>query len=295
MNALIFGANGQDGYYLCECCRADGIDPIGVSRSGDWLRGDVSDYSQVERLVKSYKPDFIFHLAATSNTRHDAWLENHQSISTGTLNIFESVKNHSPDSRVFITGSGVQFKNTGRPISENDTFFPNNPYSVARIHSVYATRYYRSLGLRAYVGYLFHHESPLRKSYHLSQSIACLARQVAEGRSQRLPLGDTSVMKEYTFAGDVARGILTLVRQQSVFEAAIGSGVDHSVEEWLNACFAVNNHDWRPFVQFREDFSPEYKRLVSDPATIRALGWSPRVSFDELAQMMVGHSTGASA
>ncbi|MEJ1958889.1 MAG: GDP-mannose 4,6-dehydratase [Nitrosomonadales bacterium] len=171
MNALIFGANGQDGVYLHELCKLKGIEPIGVARSGNALAGNVSDYGQVERLIKHYSPAYVFHLAANSTTRHDALFENHETISTGTLNILEAVKRHSAASKVFITGSGVQFKNAGNPISEKDEFEANSPYSVARIHSVYAARYYRSLGIRAYVGYLFHHESPYRKASHVSKMV----------------------------------------------------------------------------------------------------------------------------
>ena len=177
MNALIFGANGQDGYYLNELCILKGLKPIGISRSGNWINGDISCYELVEELVKKYRPAYIFHVAANSTTRHDALFENHATISTGTLNILEAVKRHCPKTKVFITGSGVQFKNTGKPISEKDEFEGSSPYSVARIQSVYAARYYRSLGIRAYVGYLFHHESPLRKSNHVSKMIACLAKR----------------------------------------------------------------------------------------------------------------------
>ncbi|MCK5345844.1 MAG: GDP-mannose 4,6-dehydratase, partial [Candidatus Heimdallarchaeota archaeon] len=159
MNAIIFGANGQDGYYLNELCKLKGIEPIAVSRSGNWIRGDVSSYDQVEQLIKKHRPTYIFHVAANSTTHHNALFENHETISTGTLNILEAVKMHYPDAKVFITGSGVQFENRGMPISETDKFEANSPYSVARIQSVYAARYYRSLGLQVYVGYLFHHES----------------------------------------------------------------------------------------------------------------------------------------
>ena len=143
MNALIFGANGQDGYYLSQLCREKGIAAVGVSRKGKWVHGDVVRYEDVERLIREYAPGYVFHLAASSTTRHDALFENHETISTGTLNILEAVKRHCPDAKVFVTGSGVQFKNTGNPISENDEFEGNSPYSVARIQSVYAARYFR--------------------------------------------------------------------------------------------------------------------------------------------------------
>jgi GDPmannose 4,6-dehydratase len=287
MNALIFGANGQDGHYLSELCGIKGISPIGISRSDAMIRADVSSYTQVEELVKQYMPKYIFHLAATSTTRHEALFENHQTISTGTLNILEAVRAHYPQAKVFLTGSGLQFVNTGNPISENDPFEATSPYSVARIQSVYAGRYFRSLGIKVYVGYLFHHESPLRKPSHVSKMIALAAQRIAAGSDEKIELGDISVEKEWTFAGDVAQAIFTLLDQEVIFEATIGSGTAYSIRDWLDQCFGLIGKNWHDYVRIREGFIPEYKRLVSNPAAIKSLGWSPTVSFAELARMMM--------
>jgi GDPmannose 4,6-dehydratase len=241
----------------------------------------------VEQLIKKYLPTYVFHVAAYSTTRHDALFENHETISTGTLNILEAVKIHSPETKVFITGSGLQFENRGNPITENDKFEANSPYSVARIQSVYAARYYRSLGLRVYIGYLFHHESPLRKSSHVSKMIALAVQSIANGSNEIIELGDISVKKEWTFAGDVAKGILTLIEQDDVFEAVIGSGVSYSIENWLEQCFNLISKDWRSYVKLHKGFTPEYKRLVSNPETINALGWFPTIELPELAKIMM--------
>jgi len=132
--------------------------------------------------------------------------QNHATIATGSLNVLEAVYKHSPAARVFITGSGVQFENRGVPISETDPFEASSLYGVSRIASVYAARYYRSLGVKAYVGYLFHHESPLRKPHHVSRKIVDAVRRISAGSDEIIELGDVSVRKEWTFAGDVAGG-----------------------------------------------------------------------------------------
>jgi GDPmannose 4,6-dehydratase len=287
MTALILGAGGQDGHYLAEICRAEGIAPVMASRSGPHLRADVGDYGQVEALVRGHAPDLVFHLAADSTTRHEALFENHRTISTGTLNVLEAVWRHRPGARVFLAGSAVQFLNGGAPVSERSPFEASSPYAVARIQSAYAGRYFRSKGLQVYVGYLFHHESPRRKPGHVSQLVAQAARRLARGEGGPLELGDVEVEKEWTFAGDTARAILALVRQERVHEAAIGSGEAHCIRDWLGACFGAVGLDWREHVRVRPGFVPEYRRLVSDPATIRSLGWAPRVGFEELARMMV--------
>jgi GDPmannose 4,6-dehydratase len=285
MKAVIFGAGGQDGVYLAEWLGTQGIEVTGLSRANG---GDVADYAVVECVVRRLRPDYLFHLAARSTTRHDSLFENHATISSGVLNVLEAVRLHAPDCRVFITGSGVQFANAGQPISERDPFAATSPYAVARIHSVYAARYYRTLGVRAYVGYLFHHESPLRGPEHLCMKIAGLAARVRDGAAERIEIGDLTVRKEAGFAGDIVKGIWTLVSQNEIFEAAIGTGTAYSVQEWAEACFARIGRDWRDHVVPRADvFKPEYFILVSDPATIRSLGWRPETTLEKLAEMMV--------
>src|SRR3990167_7055152 len=109
MKAIIFGANGQDGQYLSQLLQNKKIKVIGVSRSGkQWTKGDVADLHFVESLIKQHNPDYIFHFAAISTTKHSALFDNHKAISTGTLNILDSVKNHCPKCKVFLSGSALQ-------------------------------------------------------------------------------------------------------------------------------------------------------------------------------------------
>jgi GDPmannose 4,6-dehydratase len=287
MKAVVFGSNGQDGTYLVELLSDRGVETIGVSRSGTWRQADVGCFANVEAVVREVRPDLIFHLAANSTTRHDAVFENQETIATGSLNILECARRHCPGARVFITGSGVQFHNHGEPIDEETPFEATSPYAVARIQSVFAARYYRSLGMRTYVGYLFHHESPRRKPTHLSREITLAAQRIASGAQQRLNLGDISVVKEWTFAGDTMRAILCLIEQESVFEAVIGSGEGHSVQEWLDRCFSLVGLSWRDHVNIKEGFRAEYKSLLSRPTRIMSLGWKPTVTFPALAEMMM--------
>ena len=284
-NVLIFGISGQDGFYLKSLLERSGFTVVGYGREGD---GGLLNREFVAREVVRLRPEFVFHLAAVSSTRHDFVFENHAVISGGTLNILEAVYRHSPATKVFITGSGVQFRNSNLPISETDPFEASSPYSVSRIHSVYAARYYRRLGVRAYVGYLFHHESPLRKEGHLTKQIADFVNRISENPDGRITIGDISVRKEYGFAGDVVNGIWTLVSQDEVFEAVIGTGVAYSVADWLQACFVRRGLDWHDFVEVKEGgFVPEYSVLVSAPKTINGLGWEPKASLENLAEMML--------
>jgi GDPmannose 4,6-dehydratase len=285
---LIFGVSGQDGHYLSQLCVREGYEVIGVSRSESSVIGDVANRSFVETLIKKHLPAFIFHLAARSSTRHDATFENHATIATGTLNILESVYLFSPETRVFLAGSGLQFVNRGYPICENTSFGESSSYAVMRNYSATLARYFRGLGILVYFGYLFHHESPRRKLGHLSKIIADGARRAMQGERISIEIGDLSVEKEWTFAGDTVSAIWLFVNQRTIFEINIGSGIAYSVADWANACFLAVGKDWREFVvQSQMPFRPEYQRLICDPSRIKSLGWSPKVALEKLSEMMV--------
>ncbi|MGY8656419.1 MAG: GDP-mannose 4,6-dehydratase [Verrucomicrobiia bacterium] len=289
MAALIFGSNGQDGEYMRATLKRNGVDAIGVSRRNADIVGDIQDRDLVSSTVKEHQPDFIFHFAADSTTRHDALWNNHAAICTGSLNVLEAARRHSPTSRIFLSGSALQFENHGKPIDESAAFSANSPYAVSRIHSVYAARYFRSLGVNAYVGYFFNHDSPRRQARHIAAKIAHYCRHFATQR-EKLKIGDVSVRKEWTYAGDVVEAIWTLVNQDQIFECVIGSGEDHSIAEWLEACFSIIGEDWRSHVITDTNFKPDYRSLVSNPKLIKSLGWTPSVSLQELANMMIKDS-----
>ncbi len=287
-NAIIFGINGQDGFYLRLLLEANGYEVIGVSRSeGNWVKADVKDYTAVEALIKNHQPTEVYHLAANSTTRHDVLFENHETISTGSLNILEAVYRNSPHTRVFISGSAMQFENKGMRIDEETNFEASSPYSIARIQSVYAARYYRSKGIKAYCGYFFNHESPLRTPRHVSRMIVDAVKRIHAGSTEKIELGDILVRKEWNFAGDFAQAIFTLLNQDEVFEAVIGSGKAYSIEDWLEVCFSMVNLNWRNHVVLKEGFVPEYNLLVSDPTRLFSLGYRPKVDFEQLATLMM--------
>jgi GDPmannose 4,6-dehydratase len=287
--ALIFGISGQDGYYLRQLLAAEGVTVTGASRSpGPWLQGDVADRNFVCELIRKTQPDFIFHFAAQSTSSHDALWANAAAIGQGALAILEAVRLHCRDCRVFIAGSALQFRNDGCPINEQTPFAASSAYALARIHATYAARYYRSqFGVKAYVGYFFHHESPRRPESHLSQKIARAAQRIATGSKERLRLGRGEVRKEYNFAGDIVRAAWMLLQQDRIDEVVIGCGRVHSIQEWADACFAAVGLHWQDYVDWQDGFTPEYAILQSDPTLLFSLSWQAAVSFPELANMMV--------
>jgi GDPmannose 4,6-dehydratase len=290
--ALVFGINGQDGFYLRRLLQQNKIEVTGVSRSdGDWLKGDVADRAFVESLIQSGQPDYIFHLAAHSAVHHELLFEHQSTIVNGSLHILESVLHHSPASRVFITGSGLQFVNDGNPVSEKNEFLAGDAYSLARIQAVYAARYFRTKGIKTYVGYLFHHDSPLRSPNHLNRKIVDAVKKIAAGENASLTIGDITVEKEFGFAGDIAKGLFHLVQQNEISEACIGTGKAYSIEKWLEICFTSIGKNWKEYVELNNNYKSGFKRLVSNPSLLKATGWKPEVNIAELAALML-NSTG---
>jgi GDPmannose 4,6-dehydratase len=287
MKALIFGANGQDGYYLSQLLHENDCEVIGVSRHGEFVRADVGDFNLVNKIISEEKPDYIFHLAAVSTTRHEVVFENHSAIVTGALNILETVRLSSLQCKVFLSGSGLQFKNESRPIKESDPFEANSAYAMSRIQSVYAARYYRSLGVNVYVGYFFNHDSSRRSENHMTKKIAEAAKRIGQGSGEKLEIGNIDVVKEYGYAPDIVEAIWTLVNQEKIWEANLGTGKGYSIKDWLNECFSIGNKNWEDHVILNKNFVAEYEKLVSDPSLIFSLGWKPKTSFEELAKIMM--------
>ena len=289
MKAIIFGINAQDGYYLAELLINKNISVIGIGRTPtlNVLVGDVKDYVFVEKLIKTHQPNYIFHLAANSTTHHEALFENHETISTGTINILEAVYKYSMHSKVFLSGSAVQFENNGLPIDEKTPFSPLSPYAIARIQSVFAARYFRKLGLNVYFGYFFKHDSPLRTERHINQKIAMAVKRIANGSKEIIEIGDISVRKEFNFAKDFMEAIWLFVNQTNEFEVVIGSGKDYSIKDWLSICFKSINKDYTKFVIEKQSFKSEYNVLVSNPKLLFSFGYNPKTDIINLAELML--------
>lgn len=236
----------------------------------------------VHDLVETIHPEYIFHFAAKSSVDQKFARENHDLFSNGTLNILEAVKQHSPECRVFLAGSAYQFENRGNSIKETDPWETRSVYCAARGYSNLLARAYRHMGLNVYFGYFFHHDSPRRHPRHISQRIATAARE-----EKKVEIGNADVVKEWTYAGDTVEAVWSLVNQDKIWEANIGTGIGHSIVDFAQACYAVKGLDYRNFILPRADFEPEYSRCTCDPERIFSTGWLPRHGLVQLAEKMV--------
>ncbi len=275
-SAIITGSNGQDGYFVVEILRRHDIEPIMVpSASGI----DLTNQQVVRDLISTARPDYLFHLAANSTVDHHQALPNHATIATGTLMLLEALRQSAPKCRVFLPGSAYQFKNAGLPIAEDHPREATSVYCAAREYSHELARVYRGLGLKVFWAYLFHHESPRRGPAHLSQKIAHAARHALP-----IEIRDPSVIKEWTWASDTMEAAWALVNQDAIWEVNIGTGIGHSIEEFMRLCFFRKGLDYRQYLQKTDNFSCE--SLTANPARIHSLGWRPRHDIEYLAEQM---------
>ena len=287
MVSIIFGASGQDGFFLEKILLSNNINVIKVSRtSGDFI-GDISDYPFVSNLIKQTKPNYIFHFAATSSTSHQHIFLNNKSINDGTVNILESVKNYSIKSKVFLTGSAMQFKNTGLPINELTDFNHSSPYSVSRIYSTFCGRYYREkFKMKVYVGYFFNHDSHLRNENHINKMIVNKVKKISEGNFEKIFLGDVKVKKEFNYAGDLMHSVWKLINQNNFFEAVLGSGKAYEILDWITVCFDLIGIDYKNHLSINKEYVREYDILVSDPRLINSIDKRSKIDINKLAKLM---------
>ncbi len=285
--AIIFGSSGQDGTYLARFLLNNGVETIAVSRSSGNVKGDISNLEFVKSLIKTYLPNYVFHFAASSNLSHEYLYHNHESITTGALNLMESILLYCPSAKLFISGSALQFENNNEPIDESTKFECNSFYSIFRIHSVNLARYYRdNYGLNIYIGYLFNHDSPLRTTQFVNQQIVDAVLKIKSGELDNLVLNNINYRKEFSFAGDIVSAIWLFVNQDIYSEVVIGSGLDYSIKDWVIYCFEKYRLDWEKFV-VQSQSKIEATRLVSNPKRIFEIGWKPLVSFYGLADLML--------
>jgi GDPmannose 4,6-dehydratase len=238
-------------------------------------------------LIKELKPDYIFHLAANSTTSHEAIFENHKSIATGSINIMESVKRNNILSKIFLSGSCLQFVNKGIPIKETDPFVANDIYSAERIYTVYAARYFRLLGLKTYIGYFFHHDSPFRPERHLNMSIVKAAKRIKYGSKELIEIGNPDIIKEYNHAYDIMKAIWILVNQEKVYETVVGCGIGYSINDWIDTCFRILGMSSNGHIRRKDNFKSDFSIMVSCPEKLKELGWRPDYNIEDLAKEMI--------
>jgi GDPmannose 4,6-dehydratase len=284
--AIIIGASGQDGHYLGEILGRRDYKVYKTHRTKNiGHKLDIGNFKEVKRFISKIKPNLIFNFAAKSDTSHEASQENAKTIVVGTVNLLEACFQLQSKAKIFIAGSGLQFKNRNKPIKKQDPLCFASAYACARNASLFYARYYRSLGLKIYYGFLFNHESQFRSSFHLTQRLWRDALRLKSGEIKRIEIIDDLVVKEWSHAQSTCEKIYEFILSHKPSEEIIGSGLGYSIKQFVVKILSTNKYRHRGKLFKRIGQKAAYKSMVSCPGKLRTHGGLARLVLDLNSQV----------
>ena len=314
--ALIIGVSGQVGPYLAQFLLDKGYEVHGIIRRASSFNtqrlehiysdphspkhklilhyGDLSDASGLSRLIAKIQPDEVYNLAAQSHVRvsFDAPEYTADIVGTGTIRLLEAIREVGLKPRFYQASSSEMYgKVMEVPQTETTPFYPRSPYACAKVYSYWITVNYReSYGLHASNGILFNHESPRRGETFVTRKITRAVAAIKLGRQDKLFLGNIDSKRDWGFAKEYVEAMWLMLQQPEPDDYVIATGETHSVREFLEVSFGHLGLDWKKHVEI----DPRYYRpaevdlLIGDPSKAKKkLGWVPKVTFTELAKLMV--------
>jgi GDPmannose 4,6-dehydratase len=307
--ALITGISGQDGSYLAELLLDKGYEVHGLVRGSpdqplERLHGiqdrlhlhtaDLLDEHSLFEVVRASAPDEIYNLAAMSSVSQ-SWqlaVATAEYTAVGVTRLLEAIREIRPEARLYQASSSEMFGRAREtPQSEKTPFYPRSPYGVAKAYGHFITVNYReSYGLYACSGILFNHESPRRGADFVTRRISSGVASIKLGRSEELTLGNLEVRRDWGYAKEYIEAMWLMLQRESADDFVIGTGVAHSVRDFVDAAFACVDLKASDYLRIDPKLirPADIEEVVADPAKARReLGWVPKVSFEELVEMMV--------
>ena len=309
--ALITGVSGQDGAYLASFLLDKGYEVFGLQtrRGSDtlWrlrylsvldriqlLDGDLTDLSSLARALAKAEPDEVYNLAAQSFVA-TSWVQpllTAQVTGVGALNVLEAVRLSGAPIRYYQASSSEMFgKVRETPQTEETQFHPRSPYGVAKLFAHWSTINYReSFNLHASSGILFNHESPLRGLEFVTRKITDAVARIQRGQQRELRLGNLDAKRDWGFAGDYVEAMWRMLQQPQPDDYVIATGHSTSVREFCRVAFAAVKLDYEQYVVVDPQFyrPAEVDVLQGDAGKAkRVLGWQPKVSLEQMIEMMV--------
>ena len=333
--ALITGITGQDGMYLTELLLAKGYEVHGIKRRASLFNtdridhlyqdphapdrrlilhyGDLTDATNLIRVVQEVQPEEIYNLAAQSHVavsfETPEYTANADAI--GTLRLLEAIRILGLEGRTrFYQASTSELYGKVQAIPQDETtpFYPRSPYAAAKLYAYWITVNYReAYGMYACNGILFNHESPVRGETFVTRKITRALARIKLGLQERLYLGNLDALRDWGHARDYVEAQWLMLQQDSAEDYVIATGEQHSVREFVERAGAALGIALRWEGQGIEErgictrtgrclvavdpryFRPtEVETLLGNPAKAkRQLGWAPKVSFEELVAEMV--------
>jgi GDPmannose 4,6-dehydratase len=317
MRAFITGITGQDGSYLAELLLSKGYIVHGlVRRSSIYNRdriehlfknaqdktdnivlhhGDLTDGSNLSRLISRINPDEIYNLGAQSHVRISFDTPEYTSnvVALGTLRLLEAIREIGIKPRFYQASSSEMYGLVQEvPQKETTKFYPRSPYGVAKVFAHNAVVNYReSYGIHASCGILFNHESPRRGENFVTRKITTGIAEILAGKRDKIYLGNLDAKRDWGYAPEYVEAMWRMLQQDAPDDYVIATGETHSIKEFLKEAFlCAGIKDWENYI----GMDPIYYRpaevdlLIGDNKKAREkLGWEPKVKFKELVSIMM--------
>ena len=325
--ALITGITGQDGSYLAELLLEKGYEVHGIVRRASLINthridhiynsiklhyGDLTDSTNLIRVIQTVKPDEIYNLGAQSHVKVSFEIPEYtgQVDALGTLRVLEAVRILGMEDKVRIyqaSTSELYGKVQEIPQNEKTPFYPRSPYGCAKIYGYWITKNYReAYGLYACTGILFNHESPRRGETFVTRKITMGLKAIAEGNQKVLYLGNLNAKRDWGHARDYCEAMWLMLQQDEPEDFVIATGKQYSVREFVEEAAPYFGFDIEWYSNGEDEIGmdkktkktiiavdPKYYRpsevdtLLGDSTKARIeLGWEPKTTFKELVKEM---------
>ncbi len=311
--AFITGVNGQDGSYLAELLLLKGYEVYGFIRKValedeqhkmnrlihikneiHLIPGSLENYPSIYNAIKNICPDEVYHLAAQSYVSY-SFDDEYSTLNTninGTYFILAACKDLAPQARIYFAASSEMFGNAKQtPQNESTPFCPRSIYGISKVAGFDLTRNYREVyNLHACSGIMFNHESPRRGFEFVTRKITSYTARIKLGLENRIKLGNIEAKRDWGHAKEYVNAMWLMLQQDEPDDYVVASGETHSVKEFLELAFNHVDLDYRDYLEIDERlYRPaEIIQLQGDAARARNhLGWSPKISFQELVIEMV--------
>ena len=314
--ALITGITGQAGSYLAELLLERGYEVHGIVRRSSSFNtaridhlyrdphergvrlfthyGDLADPVALTRRIYELAPDEIYHLGAQSHVMVSFEIPEYTLDVTGlgTLRILDAIRESGVETRFCHAASSEMFGSSPPPQSERTPFRPRSPYAIAKLTAYWSTVNFReAYGIFAVNGILFNHESPRRGETFVTRKISRAVARIKAGLQRKLYLGNLDAMRDWGYAPDYVEALWMMMQREEPEDLVIATGQSHSVREFLTLAFehaGLGDPDAYVEIDPRYFRPTEVDSLCGDASRAReALGWKPRVGFEELVRIMV--------
>ena len=330
--ALITGITGQDGSYLAELLLGKGYTVHGVIRRSSSFNtsridhlindplleanfhlhyGDLTDASNLNRLLEKIEPDEIYNLAAQSHVHVSFELPDYtaQVDALGTLRFLDAIRETRIRTKFYQASTSELFgKVVETPQNESTPFYPRSPYGVAKLYAYWIIVNYReAYDIFACNGILFNHESPRRGETFVTRKITRAVANIIEGNQEKMILGNLSAMRDWGYAPEYTEGMWRIIQQNEPNDFVLATGEAHSIREFVETSFREVgiNIEWqgenvdekgvdlktgKTLVEVNARyFRPtEVELLIGDASKAKkVLGWESQTTFNELVKIMM--------